>query len=108
MDSRGHGLADKLSDPEAFTDGKNWADDIHAVITALELKKPVMCGWSYGGYMMCDYIRPYWQDNGGGLIFVDAITEQGDEESAQWFAPEILQVILGLLSTAFGEDGGSP
>ncbi|TMC39973.1 MAG: alpha/beta fold hydrolase, partial [Chloroflexi bacterium] len=47
MDIRGHGLSDKLSDPEAFTDGKNWADDIHAVITALELKKPVMCGWSY-------------------------------------------------------------
>ena len=31
MDIRGHGLSDKPSDPEAFTDGKNWADDIHAV-----------------------------------------------------------------------------
>src|SRR6266550_4609462 len=41
MDIRGHGLSDKLSDPEAFTDGKNWADDIHAVITALELKSLV-------------------------------------------------------------------
>src|SRR5438093_4401216 len=29
MDIRGHGLSDKLSDPEAFTDGKNWADAIH-------------------------------------------------------------------------------
>ena len=48
MDIRGHGLSDKLSDPEAFKDGKTWADDMHAVITALELKKPVMCGWSYG------------------------------------------------------------
>ena len=81
MDIRGHGLSDKPSDPEAFKDGKTWADDIHAVITALQLKKPVMCGWSYGGYMMCDYIRHYGQDNVGGLIFVEAVTEQGDEES---------------------------
>ena len=103
MDIRGHGLSDKLSDPEAFKDSQNWADDIHAVITALQLKKPVMCGWSYGGYMMCDYIRHYGQDNVGGLIFVDAVTEQGDEESGKWFGPEILEVFPGFFSMNIAE-----
>src|SRR5256712_3945150 len=69
MDIRGHGLSDKLSDPEAFTDGKNWADDIHAVITALQLKKPVMCGWSYGGSAIGGAITPHpARPRGGGLL----------------------------------------
>jgi non-heme chloroperoxidase len=103
MDIRGHGLSDKPSDPEVFKDGKNWADDIHVVITAFQLRKPVLCGWSYGGYMMCDYVRHYGQDNVGGLIFVDAVTEQGDEESAQWLGAEALQLLPGFFSTDFVE-----
>jgi non-heme chloroperoxidase len=103
MDIRGHGLSDKPNDPEVFKNGKNWADDIHAVITALQLKKPVLCGWSYGGYMMCDYIRLYGQDNIGGLIFVEAVTEQGDEESAKWLGAGFLALIPGFFSTDFVE-----
>ena len=38
LDLRGHGLSDKLADPAAFQDGKIWADDIRAVISALRLK----------------------------------------------------------------------
>src|SRR5256886_12741973 len=80
MDIRGHGLSDKLSDPEAFTDGKNWADDIHAVITALQLKKPVMCGWSYGGDMMWGYINPHQakKEGGGGLLGGKTKTKEGE------------------------------
>ena len=103
MDIRGHGLSDKLSDPEVFKDSKNWADDIHAVITELQLKKPVLSGWSYGGYMMCDYVRHYGQDNVGGLIFIDAVTEQGDEESAKWLGSEFLALIPGFFSADFVE-----
>jgi non-heme chloroperoxidase len=103
MDIRGHGLSDKPSDPEVFKNSKNWADDIHAVITELQLKKPVLCGWSYGGYMMCDYVRHYGQDNVGGLIFVAAATEQGDEESAKWLGSGFLALIPGFFSTDFVE-----
>ena len=46
LDLRGHGLSDK---PLAgYADSKMWADDIHAVIRALDLDHPVLCGWSYG------------------------------------------------------------
>lgn len=103
MDIRGHGLSDKPTDPEVFKESKNWADDIQAVISELQLQKPVLCGWSYGGYMMCDYVRHYGQDNVGGLIFVSAVTEQGDEESTRMLGAEFLQLIPGFFSTDFAE-----
>src|ERR1700756_3464832 len=81
LDLRGHGLSDKLSDPAAFQDGKIWAEDIRAVISTLRLNKPVLVGWSYGGHIICDYIRHYGQENLGGLIFVAAATEMGRDEA---------------------------
>jgi len=98
MDLRGHGLSDKLTDPKAFMDGKSWADDVHAVIITLNLKKPVLAGWSYGGYIMCDYIRYYGQENLGGLIFVDAATEMGRKEASNMLGGEFLALIPGFFS----------
>lgn len=101
MDLRGHGLSDKLTDPQAFRDSKNWADDIHAVITAFGLKKPVLTGWSYGGYIICDYIRHYAQDNLGGIIFAAAATEMGRDEANAMLGAEFLQLIPGFFSTDY-------
>ena len=98
MDLRGHGLSDKLTDPKAFMDGKSWADDVYAVITTLNLKKPVLAGWSYGGYIMCDYIRYYGQENLGGLIFVAAATEMGRKEASNMLGGEFLALIPGFFS----------
>jgi pimeloyl-ACP methyl ester carboxylesterase len=98
MDLRGHGLSDKLTDPEAFMDSKTWADDIHAVITTLNLKKSVLAGWSYGGYIMCDYMRHYGQENLGGLIFIDAATEMGRKEASSMMGGEFLALIPGFFS----------
>src|SRR3954471_24247000 len=44
VDLRGHGLSDKPRG--AYEDSRMWADDIHAVIRALDLDHPVLCGWS--------------------------------------------------------------
>jgi non-heme chloroperoxidase len=101
IDLRGHGLSDKLTDPAAFQDGKIWADDIHAVISALNLRKPVLAGWSYGGFIICDYIRYYGQDNLGGLIFVAGATEMGRDEANQMLGAEFLQLVPGFFSTDY-------
>ena len=45
MDIRGHGLSEKPHD--AYSDSKMWAEDVQAVITALDLDKPVLSGWSH-------------------------------------------------------------
>src|SRR5258706_1312206 len=67
LDLRGHGLSDKPTDPAAFQEGKIWADDIQAVISALRLNKPVLAGWSYGGFIHSCFNRPQRNGNIGGL-----------------------------------------
>jgi non-heme chloroperoxidase len=101
LDLRGHGLSDKLADPTAFQDSKIWAEDIRAVISTLRLSKPVLAGWSYGGFIICDYIRYYGQENLGGLIFVAAATEMGRDEANALLGAEFLQLVPGFFSTDY-------
>ncbi|HEX8704017.1 MAG TPA: alpha/beta hydrolase [Myxococcaceae bacterium] len=96
LDLRGHGGSGK---PEGvYTDGRLWAEDLHAVITALRLERPVLVGWSYGGMVITDYLRHYGQGNVAGAHFVGALTRLGRPEYYADFAPEFLQLMPGLLS----------
>lgn len=101
LDLRGHGLSDKPADPTAFQDGQIWADDLQAVISALRLNKPVLAGWSYGGAIICDYIRHYGQDQLGGFIFIAAATELGRDEASALIGAEFRQLIPGFISTEY-------
>ncbi len=103
IDLRGHGLSDKPTDAAAFRNGKDWADDVHAVITALQLRKPVLAGWSYGGYIICDYIRHYGQDNIGGIIHIASATEMGRDEANAMLGQEFLQLVPGFFSNDYAE-----
>jgi pimeloyl-ACP methyl ester carboxylesterase len=76
IDIRGHGLSEKPQD--AYDDSRLWADDINAVITALGLQRPVLNGWSYGGVIICDYLRFHGENNIGGVHFVGAVSKLGD------------------------------
>jgi non-heme chloroperoxidase len=69
-DLRGHGASEYPRDEAAYTDARLWADDIAAVIEQLGLQRPVVVGWSFGGYVTCDYIRAYGQEALGGINFV--------------------------------------
>lgn len=79
MDIRGHGLSEKPRD--AYGDSRLWADDVQAVITTLDLDHPVLCGWSYGGVVVCDYLRSYGEDRIGGVNLVGAVTKLGTPEA---------------------------
>jgi len=72
LDLRGHGQSDAPLQAEQYTDGDRWADDIAAVIDALALDRPVLAGWSYGGFVICDYLRRHGQDRIAGIDFVGA------------------------------------
>jgi non-heme chloroperoxidase len=103
LDLRGHGLSDKPTDPAVFQDSKIWADDIQAVISSLRLNKPILAGWSYGGFIICDYIRHYGQANLGGIIFVAAATEIGRDEANTLLGADFLQLVPGFFSTDYAE-----
>ncbi len=76
IDLRGHGNSDKTV-PTTLATGNgyapdDYADDIKAVMDAKNLVRPVLVGWSYGGMVICDYLRKYGTTNVGGLNFVGA------------------------------------
>jgi len=95
LDLRGHGLSDKPRD--AYGDSRLWADDVDAVIRALELEQPVLSGWSYGPLVFLDYLRHHGEDRIGGLHFVGAVTKLGSEAATSVLSPEFLAVVPQFL-----------
>lgn len=96
LDLRGHGLSEKPE--QGYTDGQLWADDIHAVIETLHLKRPVLCGWSLGGLVICDYLRHYGQRAIAGINFVAASTAIGTSQANQWLGANFLALVNGFFS----------
>jgi pimeloyl-ACP methyl ester carboxylesterase len=97
LDMRGHGLSDKPR--EGYADSRLWADDVRAVMKALDLDHPVLCGWSYGPLVILDYLRHYGEDDIGAINFVGAITKLGSEEAASVLTAELLSLVPGFFST---------
>jgi pimeloyl-ACP methyl ester carboxylesterase len=96
LDLRGHGLSDKPRD--AYGDPQAWADDLRAVMEALQLDDPVLCGWSYGPLVILDYIRQHGEDSIGGAIFVGGVTKLGSEEAASVLTSDFLGAVPGFFS----------
>jgi non-heme chloroperoxidase len=97
MDLRGHGLSDKPRD--AYGDSRLWADDVRAVIEALNLDRPVLCGWSYGPLVILDYLRHYGEDRIAGIHFVGGITKLGSDAAMSVITPEFLSLVPGFFTT---------
>jgi non-heme chloroperoxidase len=101
LDLRGHGQSDKPR--EGYADRLLWADDMAAVMRALHLEQPVLCGWSYGPIVILDYIRQYGEDNVAGLSFVDGLTKLGSDDALSVLSPELLGLVPGLFATETDE-----
>ena len=97
-DLRGHGASDKPTDPAAYSASEAWAGDLAAVIKAKSLVRPVLVGWSYGGYIVSDYLRLHGQDSVGGVVFVAATTRAGTPEAMALISGDVQQLFPGLLS----------
>jgi len=98
LDNRGHGMSEKPTAHEHYTQGERWADDVQAVITALALRKPILAGWSYGGFIINDYLAKYGQDTIGGLNYVCAGVLLGVEKAANTFGSDLTDYFAGLCS----------
>ena len=72
FDLRGHGMSEAPEAQEHYTQPQAWADDVAAIIDQLGLKQPVLVGWSYAGFVICDYLRAYGQDAVAGINFAGA------------------------------------
>jgi non-heme chloroperoxidase len=89
-DLRGHGMSEAPLEPEHYTDGAPWADDVAAIIQQLGLERPVLVGWSYGGFVICDYLRDHGQDRIAAIDFADAVVSLGGAAFGTLIGPGFL------------------
>ena len=100
MDLRGHGLSDKP--PGVYTDSGLWANDVQAVISTLGLDRPVLVGWSYGGLVICDYLRFHPDTPLQGIEFVCPWTTLGTPAAQQEISSAVFALVPGLTSNTVG------
>jgi non-heme chloroperoxidase len=91
VDLRGHGISDAPVEMDQYTDGDKWADDVEAVIDELALDRPILVGWSYGGYIISDYVRRKGQDKISGINFVAAAVVLGPKAFGPLVGPGFLE-----------------
>ena len=84
-DLRGHGRTGGSVEPAYTMD--LFAEDLHALIDALDLDRPVLCGLSMGGLVAQTYAARY-PDRVAGLVLVDTFTP-GILTRGEWFLRRI-------------------
>lgn len=70
FDLRGHGMSEKPEAADRYLDAQVWADDLAAVIDHTGLSRAVLVAWSYGGFVVADYLRAYGDQRIAGLNLV--------------------------------------
>jgi pimeloyl-ACP methyl ester carboxylesterase len=68
-DLRGHGCSGKPWDARYYT-AKLIAGDMAAVLAEFKVQRPLLVGWSYGGYVVMDYVRRYGDQHLAGAMLV--------------------------------------
>ena len=95
FDLRGHGMSEAPLEPEHYTERRLWADDIAAIIDQLGLDRPVLVGWSYGGFIICDYVRTHGQEGISGIDFVGAAVALNSAAFGTLIGPGFLNHFAG-------------
>ena len=101
FDFRGHGMSQMPETPENYTQAQPWADDIAAIIAQLGLRHPLLVGWSYGGFVICDYVRAYGQANMAGINFVSAAVTLDTAAFGVLIGPGFLDHVPGATAEDF-------
>jgi non-heme chloroperoxidase len=89
-DLRGHGMSEAPTAPEPYTDATLWADDVAAIIEQLRLDRPVLVGWSYGAFVICDYVRAHGQERIGAIDFAAGAVKLGETAFGTLIGPGFL------------------
>ena len=98
FDLRGHGMSQAPPGPEHYTDDRLWADDLAAIIDRLGLERAVLVGWSYGAFVICDYLRAYGQDRVAAINFVEGAVKLGEAAFGTLIGPGFLDHFVDATS----------
>ena len=89
-DLRGHGMSEAPLEPEYYTADELWADDLAAIMDELRLDRPVLVGWSYGAFVICDYVRAHGQEQVAAINFVEGTARLGEAAFGTLIGPGFL------------------
>lgn len=95
LDLRGHGMSDAPLDARNYTEARLWAEDVDAIIRQLDVDRPVLVGWSYGGFIICDYVRAFGQSGIAGINFVGGAVTLGPSAFGTLIGPGFLEPFQG-------------
>ena len=96
FDLRGHGMSEAPLEPGHYTDGALWAADVAAIVDRLGLDRPVLVGWSYGAFVICDYVRAHGKGNIAAIDFVEPAVKLGPEAFGTLIGPGFLDHFAAL------------
>ena len=99
FDLRGHGRSDAPTEAGRYSDDLAWADDLAAVLEAVSARRPVLVGWSYGAFVIADYLRAYGEEGIGAIALVGA---------SMRLTPPYEGIGPGLLENVMDMCGGRP
>jgi pimeloyl-ACP methyl ester carboxylesterase len=98
FDLRGHGMSEAPLERRHYTDDALWADDLAAILAELGLVRPVLVGWSYGAFVICDYLRRHGQERIGAIDFVEGVTKLGEAAFGTFIGPGFLDHFVDATS----------
>ncbi len=70
FDLRGHGCSGKPAQESAYRGTRIWADDVATVMRARSMRRPILVGWSFGGYVTMNYLRHHGSRDIAGIVLV--------------------------------------
>jgi pimeloyl-ACP methyl ester carboxylesterase len=68
VDLRGHGASGKPWEKAAYAGHLPWARDVRRVVEELGVTRPMLVGWSFGGFVAMDYVREYGEAAVAGVM----------------------------------------
>jgi non-heme chloroperoxidase len=90
FDLRGHGMSEVPLEADHYAHGELWADDLAAIMDELQLDRPVLVGWSYGTFVIADYVRKYGQDRIAAVVLVGGAAKLGEAAFGTLIGPGFL------------------
>jgi len=98
MDLRGHGMSDAPPEEAGCVENRPWADDVRAVLDALEVSMAVPVGWSYGGSVVLDHLTFHGTERVAGIVLVAPAVLFSKENNDRWYGPGLLENAPGARS----------
>src|SRR5260370_35975218 len=98
LDRRGKGMSEAPREASAYQNPQLWADEFAAVMKELPLERSILVGWSYGGFIICDYIRAYGQENTSGIVFAGAVTTLHAPTLSEFIGPGFITIAADAAS----------